>query len=181
MQLPLIMQGALARVQEVLLPPLLPWQVQLSVVPQAPALKLTALPALQLLLLPPQAPLTGIAQGLVLQDWLTGPTQVEPPYCGVGLVQLRLWVPPPHGWEHEPQPLQPPLTGQGVLAWVQLALLPPRLPTQIQVALPPQTPGFGLASVPFTQLLMLALLHWPLIGQRALLTLQPALDPPPLP
>ena len=90
MQLPLTEQGLLVKEQEALLPPLLPVQVQLSLPPQPPALKPVGLPALQLLLLPPQAPLTGTAQGLVLQAWLTAPTQGAPPYCGAGLVQVRV-------------------------------------------------------------------------------------------
>lgn len=65
---PLTGQGALAMEQGVLLPPSVPVQVQLSVVPQAPGLNPTAFPAVQALEVPAQAPFTGTAQGWVLQD-----------------------------------------------------------------------------------------------------------------
>jgi len=47
----------------------------------------------------------------VLQLWLDEPTQAAPPYCGAGLVQVRVCMPPPQETEQAPQPLHPPFTG----------------------------------------------------------------------
>ena len=53
-------------------------------------------------------------QTCVLQDWELAPVQAAPPYCGAGLVQVRVCVPPPQAREQAPQPLQPPLIGEFV-------------------------------------------------------------------
>lgn len=50
-------------------------------------------------------------QTCVLQDWELAPEQVAPPYCGAGLVQVRVWVPPPQETEQAPQSVHPPLMG----------------------------------------------------------------------
>ena len=47
----------------------------------------------------------------MLQDWELAPVQAAPPYCGEGLVQVRVCVPPPQAREQAPQPLQPPSIG----------------------------------------------------------------------
>lgn len=54
---------------------------------------------------------SGIGQACVLQDWLDGPVQAAPPYCGAGLVQVRVCVPPPQVREQELQSLHPPSMG----------------------------------------------------------------------
>ena len=45
-------------------------------------------------------------QAWVLQSWnsVSAPTQSAPPFCGVGLVHVRVrdWVPPSHVNEHVP-------------------------------------------------------------------------------
>lgn len=50
-------------------------------------------------------------QTCVLQDCEEEPVQSAPPYCGEGLVQVRVWVPPPQEREQAPQSLQPPFIG----------------------------------------------------------------------
>lgn len=47
----------------------------------------------------------------MLQDWELAPVQAAPPYCGAGLVHVRVCVPPPQETEQAPQPLHPPLIG----------------------------------------------------------------------
>lgn len=51
------------------------------------------------------------AHAWVLQLWFDGPAQAAPPYCGDGLVQVRVWVPPPQETEQAPQSLHPPFIG----------------------------------------------------------------------
>jgi hypothetical protein len=46
----------------------------------------------------------------VLLACVVAPTQSIPPSDGVGLVQLRVCVPPPHSTEQAPKSLNPPLT-----------------------------------------------------------------------
>jgi hypothetical protein len=57
--------------------------------------------------------LASLVQGqtCVLQDWELAPVQAAPPYCGVGLVHVRVCVPPPQETEQEPQLVQPPFIG----------------------------------------------------------------------
>ena len=50
-------------------------------------------------------------QTCVLQDCELAPLHDAPPYCGDGLVHVRVCVPPPHVTEQEPQSVQPPLIG----------------------------------------------------------------------
>ena len=52
------------------------------------------------------------AQSWVLQACDETPEQGKPPLAGVGLLQVRDWVPPPHDLLQAPHPLQPPLIGQ---------------------------------------------------------------------
>lgn len=82
---------------------------------------------------------SGAGQACVLQDWLEGPVQAAPPYCGAGLVQVRVWVPPPQVREHELHPLQPPSMGAFVTSMEPLPV--PVLPAllvqvNVHVALP---------------------------------------------
>lgn len=41
-------------------------------------------------------PLTGVEQLAVLHGCWAAPLHVAPPLAGVGFVQVRVWVPPPH-------------------------------------------------------------------------------------
>lgn len=49
---------------------------------------------------------------MVLQLWLDAPAQLAPPFEGGGLVQVRLWLPPPQVAEQGPQSVHTPSTGQ---------------------------------------------------------------------
>ena len=74
---------------------------------------------------------------LSVQDWLEEPLQAAPPQAGVGLVQVRVWVPVPQVVLQAPQADQPPLTGVlPVQAWLEEPLQ----------AAPPQA-GVGLVQV----------------------------------
>lgn len=95
-------------------------------------------PALQM-----PSPQNGAHAG-VLQLWELEPEHGAPPFDGGGLVQVRVWVPPPHETEHGPQSLQSPLTGHPCV--LQLWLLGPEQPApplagagqlQVRVWVPP--------------------------------------------
>ena len=75
-----------------------------------------------------QPPFT--AQHCVLHAWEAGPEHAAPLCCGAGLLQRRVCVPLPHGFEQSPQSLHPPATGHGPAAQACVLLpghaLPPR-------------------------------------------------------
>jgi len=80
-------------------------------------------------------------------------------------------APPPHK----------PFTAQAALALVQLSLVPPLAPEQVQLELPPHDPATFAVLLPALQLYCVALLHAPLMGHRALALQQLTARPVPVP
>ena len=74
------------------------------------------------------------AQSWVLQACDETPEQGKPPLAGVGLVQVRVWVPPPQAMEQVPKAAQPPSM---ILGAVPLVAAPPLIPAQVQVQVLP--------------------------------------------
>lgn len=106
----------------------------------------------------------------MLQLCDVAPEQSEPPLLGAGLVQERLWVPPPHVSLHADHAVQPPLTAGQAAALHAWELSPAQsLPPfagagllQVRVCVPPphslsQVPQ--LDQPPLTGVLQLFWLH----------------------
>ena len=106
-----------------------------------------------------------------LQFWLVGPEQVAPPFAGAGLVQVRVWVPPPQFAEHVVQSLQPPSTGPAHAAFAREQvpeLLPPSVLAHTHVRVVSQAVApLSLVAVPTEQPSAMLLLHTPLVPAHA--------------
>lgn len=111
-----------------------------------------------------------------LQFWLVGPEQVAPPFAGAGLVQVRVWVPPPQFAEHVVQSLQPPSTGPAHAAFAREQvpeLLPPLTPAQTHVRVVPHVVALlSLEALPMLQPNAVLLSHTPFWGTAQLWLLQ---------
>lgn len=66
---------------------------------------------------PPSPPLPPpLSHACVLHAWVEFPLHEAPPLEGVGLVQVRVWLPPPHVTEQRPKSVHPPATA--VIAYI---------------------------------------------------------------